>query len=81
MPERSKRLFAIFLAFMFGTLGAHNFFLGKHNRAAVNIVVWLMGMAGTSATGIVFLMLPIVALVLVESVQIYRGTGDYTEIR
>lgn len=81
MTERSKRLFAIFLGLLFGTMGAHNFFLGKNQRALVNIVVWLIGLASTSATGIIFLMLPIVALVMVECVQIWRATGDYAQIR
>ncbi|NLW14025.1 MAG: TM2 domain-containing protein [Trueperella sp.] len=81
MGERSKRTFAIILGLLFGTMGAHNFFLGKPQRAMVNVVVWLIGLAATSATSIIFLMLPIVALVMVECVQIWRGTGDYAEIR
>lgn len=79
--DHSKRYLAIFLALMFGSLGAHNWLLGKPHRAAVNIIVWVAGLLATSATGLIFMMLPIVALVLVESVQIYRGTGEYAYIR
>ncbi|MDP9806550.1 TM2 domain-containing membrane protein YozV [Trueperella bonasi] len=75
--NRGKRMIAICLGLLFGTLGAHNFFLGKTQRAIVNIVVWLIGLASSSATGNLLLMLPIVALVLVECTQIWRGTGDY----
>lgn len=75
-----NRWVAIVLALLFGTLGAHNFYLGRTSRAAVNVLVWFAGTLGMTATGSIFMMLPIIALVLVECWQIARRTGDYADL-
>ncbi|QOQ39501.1 TM2 domain-containing protein [Trueperella pecoris] len=76
-PLAKSRWFAVVLALTFGTFGAHNFYLGKPNRALVNIALWLVGALAAAATGSIFAMLPVISLVIVECAQIMRGTGDY----
>ncbi|WP_270976125.1 TM2 domain-containing protein [Trueperella sp.] len=76
-----KRWVAVVLALIFGTLGAHNFYLGRTDRAVVNVLVWFAGTLGMTATGSIFMMLPIIALVLVECAQIVRRTGAYADLR
>ncbi|MEW6889826.1 TM2 domain-containing protein [Trueperella pyogenes] len=71
-----NRWVALIFALMFGAFGAHNFYLGKHKRAAVNVLVWFACTLTSSA----FAMLPVLALVMVECVQIVRRSGAYADL-
>lgn len=41
--QQKSRLAAALLAFMFGTFGVHNFYLGFKNRAVIQLVVSIVG--------------------------------------
>ena len=67
-PQKSK-LAAVILAFLLGTLGIHNFYLGYTNKGIAQLLLtllggWLCG-AGAIAAGI---------WALVEAIQLLTGS-------
>lgn len=77
VAPKSKVLAAV-LAFFFGSLGIHNFYLGYNGRGAVQLTLFVIGLI-TSLLLIGFFITAAVGLwAFVEFIMILIGAGQYT---
>lgn len=75
--QPKSRVAAALLAFFLGTLGIHNFYLGRTGRGVVQLVLTLVGWATSWLIVGLFLVIPVGIWVFVEFILILVGSGSY----